>query len=276
MCNNFDTKQYLIKKCLAKMLSGYYKIGFTLVELSIVIVIIGLIIGGVLFGRDLIKAAEIRAQVTQFSEFDIAIKTFRLKYADYLPGDIPDAVKTAYGICCGSGGTSNGNGIIEGYNGVSSNVYPTYNLYAEPMVFFQHLSLTGLIKGRYFSCFGCYSYEDGMQFPRAKIANAGIFAYSKADTKLAYFLGLNRSVTDNSTNLVSALSTAGVISPTDAYALDIKTDDGLPTTGKIRSATITAIRPAYDTSDGNCSTASSNTYNVQNTNIYCRLIVDVQ
>lgn len=39
------------------------KAGFTLVELAIVLVIIGLIIGGVLVGRDLIKAAELRASL---------------------------------------------------------------------------------------------------------------------------------------------------------------------------------------------------------------------
>lgn len=42
--------------------------GFTLIELSIVLVIIGLIVGGVLVGRDLIKAAEVRAQVSQIEK----------------------------------------------------------------------------------------------------------------------------------------------------------------------------------------------------------------
>ena len=41
------------------------KQGFTLIELSIVLVIIGLIVGGVLVGQDLIKGAEIRATVAQ-------------------------------------------------------------------------------------------------------------------------------------------------------------------------------------------------------------------
>ncbi|MCC7259610.1 MAG: type II secretion system protein, partial [Alphaproteobacteria bacterium] len=39
--------------------------GFTLVELSIVMVIIGLIVGGVLVGQNLIKAAEMRATIQQ-------------------------------------------------------------------------------------------------------------------------------------------------------------------------------------------------------------------
>ena len=60
--------------------------GFTLIELSIVLVIIGLIVGGVLVGQDLIKAAEIRATVSQVEGYNSAVNTFRLKY-NGLPGD---------------------------------------------------------------------------------------------------------------------------------------------------------------------------------------------
>ena len=60
---------------------------FTLIELSIVLVIIGLIVGGVLVGQDLIKAAEIRAQVSQLEKFNTAVNTFHVKYND-IPGDI--------------------------------------------------------------------------------------------------------------------------------------------------------------------------------------------
>ena len=61
--------------------------GFTLVELSIVLVIIGLIAGGVLVGRDLIEAAAIRQQITQVERFKTAVQTFRTKY-NGLPGDL--------------------------------------------------------------------------------------------------------------------------------------------------------------------------------------------
>ncbi len=47
--------------------------GFTLIELSIVLVIIGLIIGGVLVGKDLIKAAEIRATISQINKYNHAV-----------------------------------------------------------------------------------------------------------------------------------------------------------------------------------------------------------
>lgn len=62
--------------------------GFTLVELSIVLVIIGLVAGGVLVGRDLIAAATIRSTISQIEKYKTAVNTFRGKYG-YLPGDIP-------------------------------------------------------------------------------------------------------------------------------------------------------------------------------------------
>ena len=63
---------------------------FTLIELSIVLVIIGLIVGGVLVGQDLIVAAKNRALLSQVEEIDTAINTFRLKY-NGLPGDLNNA-----------------------------------------------------------------------------------------------------------------------------------------------------------------------------------------
>src|ERR1700735_3583176 len=66
--------------------------GFTLIELSIVLVIIGLIVGGILVGQDLIKAAETRAQISQIEKYNSAVNTFRGKFGG-LPGDL--AVSTA-------------------------------------------------------------------------------------------------------------------------------------------------------------------------------------
>jgi len=62
--------------------------GFTLLELSIVLVIIGLIVGGVLVGKDLIEAAKLQRVVKEAQGFQNAVATFRLKY-NALPGDMP-------------------------------------------------------------------------------------------------------------------------------------------------------------------------------------------
>jgi prepilin-type N-terminal cleavage/methylation domain-containing protein len=59
---------------------------FTLIEMSIVLVIIGLIVGGVLVGQSLISAAAVRAQISQIERYQTAVNAFRDKYSG-LPGD---------------------------------------------------------------------------------------------------------------------------------------------------------------------------------------------
>src|ERR1700691_4838931 len=89
--------------------------GFTLIELSIVLVIIGLVVGGVLVGQDLIRAAEVRATISQIEKYNTAARTFYGKYG-YLPGDIkdPDASNFGFQARGTHEGQGDGNGIIEG------------------------------------------------------------------------------------------------------------------------------------------------------------------
>jgi prepilin-type N-terminal cleavage/methylation domain-containing protein len=89
--------------------------GFTLIELSIVLVIIGLIVGGVLVGQDLIRAAAVRAQITQIEKYNTAANTFYGKYG-YLPGDINGTAATQFGFVARGayGGQGDGNGLVEG------------------------------------------------------------------------------------------------------------------------------------------------------------------
>ena len=63
---------------------------FSLVELSIVLVILGLLVGGVLSGQSLIRAAELRSVTTEYSRYTTAISSFRDKYFA-LPGDMSNA-----------------------------------------------------------------------------------------------------------------------------------------------------------------------------------------
>lgn len=71
--------------------------GFSLVELSIVLVILGLLVGGVLAGKDLIRSAAVKSQISQFSEVAIAARAFKDKYFA-LPGDLAEPTATQAGF----------------------------------------------------------------------------------------------------------------------------------------------------------------------------------
>jgi prepilin-type N-terminal cleavage/methylation domain-containing protein len=113
------------------------KSGFTLIELSIVLVIIGLIVGGILTGRDLIEAAKGRQAVRFLNDFDMSVNTFRAKF-NCLPGDCTQAVAFGLGAAGGAGCNGNGNGAIDlTYDCGTSNF--------EFRNFFIHLSNANLI-----------------------------------------------------------------------------------------------------------------------------------
>lgn len=107
--------------------------GFTLVEIAIVMVIIGLLIGGVLKGQAMIENAKVKRVVRQADELRAAVMTFYDKYGVY-PGDENLANVPA-------GGGDGGAGIGDGSGQIASA--------AERFEVFRDLSLAGLISGTY-------------------------------------------------------------------------------------------------------------------------------
>lgn len=107
--------------------------GFTLVEIAIVLVIIGLLIGGVLKGQAMIQNAKVKRVVKSADEMRAAVYTFYDKYGMY-PGDenLPNA---APGTPPGDGHNGNGNGQI--------------TLNGEDARLFEDLVKAGIISGDY-------------------------------------------------------------------------------------------------------------------------------
>lgn len=62
--------------------------GFTLIELAIVLVIIGLLIGGILAGRSIISSAKVSKMVKELGQHEVAVNNFYTNYR-YYPGDAP-------------------------------------------------------------------------------------------------------------------------------------------------------------------------------------------
>lgn len=86
------------------------KKGFTLVEIAIVLVVIGLLLGGILQGQSLIRSMRVKDVVATAKDLTIASQQFKDRYR-YLPGDWPFVANEIPGININDNG--NGNGIIE-------------------------------------------------------------------------------------------------------------------------------------------------------------------
>jgi prepilin-type N-terminal cleavage/methylation domain-containing protein len=230
--------------------------GFTLIELSIVLVIIGLIVGGVVVGRSLIAAATVRAQISQIERYDAAVNTFRGKY-NAIPGDMNIASATQFGFtvgtgCTGGQGTRDGNGLIDG--GAAPNQYSQGG--GETGLFWQDLSAAGLIDATIpnsgaapMGCSGCPAIPIanlGEYFPPAKIADTTyLYVYEYQGSNWS---GISRL------NAVQACGNldnpAGFIPVIQAYNIDKKIDDGLPESGNVQAMAAisqTAVGGAYDT-----------------------------
>lgn len=119
---------------------------FSLVELSIVLVILGLLTGGILAGQSLIKAAEQRKRMAFIADFRASWHSFRDKY-QAIPGDMPNATSfwgrssLAADNCTGQPGTASATGTCNG-NG-NGHVFWTGSP-AEASFVFQHLQLAGM------------------------------------------------------------------------------------------------------------------------------------
>lgn len=210
--------------------------GFTLIELSIVLVIIGLLVGGVLVGRDLIHQAELRSVVTDWSQFETATRTFKLKY-NCIPGDCVNAAQF------GLGASGNGNKYTE-HSSAST----------ETWQFWTHLATAGLVAGSYTGTYGATntmngnSLDDatiGVNVPGSKISGIGysiwyplpVFALSAAPVfggspinPATHFIATGADTSSGNYQTLGAKMTA-----LDSRDIDIKADDGVASTGIVRA-----------------------------------------
>ena len=116
--------------------------GFTLVEIAIVLVIIGLLLGGILKGQELLTNAKIKRTANDFNGITAAIYSYMDRYSK-MPGDDNNAGSRWSGVCGGNGG--NGNGYIEGSWNATRNSNESRKLWG-------HLRAAGLINGAKDNC----------------------------------------------------------------------------------------------------------------------------
>jgi len=200
--------------------------GFTLIEMSIVMVIIGLVIAAITVAQGMVKQANVRGAISEFTGLRTSITTFKLQFG-YLPGDFNNAATIWPSATCPSGlfptgCNGNGNGIVDAVGGING-----YEFYRA----FQHLSLAGYVNGTYN---GTATQID--QYTSKYYAGGCYNLLSPGPTT---FLALNNT----STSTLLELGTwegyhcdAALIPTLDAYAIDTKLDDGNAKTGNLIGA----------------------------------------
>lgn len=115
--------------------------GFTLIEMSIVLVIIGLIIGGVLKGQELIASTRLKAMVSQWDGYKAGYNTFMDRY-QAIPGDFAGALTDirATGVVAG-----NSDGLLDAPADAAP--FATAHAATESLNFWAHLAAANLVNG---------------------------------------------------------------------------------------------------------------------------------
>lgn len=217
---------------------------FSLVELSIVLVILGLLTGGILSGQALIRASELRAVTSEQQRYTTAISSFRDKYFG-IPGDLRNA--TAFwtaGTCPGTNANTtapaantcdgDGDGMIEAAEASTSTSNGIFR-------FWQHLALAGLVEGSYTGVTNDTTYSTTVastatpNVPKSKLGqatwNAGwLGSVGVADTTYYTANYGNALLFGGGT---SALVPTAVLKAEEAWNIDTKMDDGKPDQGAI-------------------------------------------
>jgi prepilin-type N-terminal cleavage/methylation domain-containing protein len=190
--------------------------GFTLVEIAIVLVIIGLLLGGVLKGQELITQAKIKNVANDLNGMSAAVYGYQDRYKRF-PGDDNGAATENSVPGRWGGNTANGNGNAQvGATGVAALIdcAATGSATTENCLFWQHLRLAGFIGG------------DTTNVLAPQNAVGGVLHVQNGA------LGLTGLVLC-STNLPGKI----------ANAIDAQFDDGRPNAGQVRG--IAGVAGAY-------------------------------
>ena len=245
--------------------------GFSLVELAVVIVVIGLLVGGVAAWHNYIRNAQLTTMVDEAKFYMNSFAAFQQKY-NAVPGDFATASSvwpTAF--------NGDGNGQIRSsfdpstYSGTNNEMY-----YA-----FQHLNLAGLIDGSYTGAGGgecSICTNPGVNIPRSSM-DGGMYLLdhpTQLDGNVSgdgyYFDGVIFHVLRIAAMLngTSPIANDPLLTPAQAMQIDTKFDDGRPGTGWIMTPKSSALP--------NCATADDPNvalYNTGYTGVACVMLMRI-
>lgn len=198
--------------------------GFSLVELSVSIVIIALLLTGVMKGTSLVAEAKLRAVISEVTQNRISISSFYNKYGKY-PGDFNEAASATTGNWGATTKDGDGDDRIEFVNTLATPVYEGY-------VAWQHLAYAGMVNSPYPGTVTTAAAAPGGDVPASKIGGGYLLDYGLYGMTNKNIMLLGVPATPTGSNA----GAAGVMMPTQAMGIDAKMDDGNPASGSVRGA----------------------------------------
>ena len=205
--------------------------GFTLVEIAIVLVIIGLLLGGILKGQEMINQAKIKNVIADFSGVSAAYHGYQDRYRA-IPGDDPNAATRWAAAPAAVPGT--GNGVLGGAYNAAADVAGDAG---ESRRWWDHLRRAGFVSGA------------GTQQPFNAVT--GMIGVQTGDAAAGTAMGGISGLMMCSANLPDKI----------AIAVDTQMDDGVPASGTVRGKSQTAPNPALDnTTDATYAETGTNIY----------------
>jgi prepilin-type N-terminal cleavage/methylation domain-containing protein len=213
--------------------------GFTLVEIAIVLVIIGLLLGGILKGQEMITQAKIKNVMADFSGISAAYHGYQDRYRR-LPGDDSQAAARWTDLTAGAANDDgDGNGVVAGaYNGAGN---------IESRNFWLHLRKAGFVAGT------------GKDQPfNALTGMLGVQTGNGATPPVAALLDAGGP------GFVGLIMCSANLPDKIAIAVDTQMDDGLAGKGTVRALAQAAPNPAIGAVDATPAYAEtgSNVYTI--------------
>lgn len=212
--------------------------GFTLIEMAVVLVIIALVSGGIIIGRDMIEAATLRQQLRQIEDIRAGVGAFRARY-HYLPGDLPAVEAAALGFTprAGTRGRGDGNGVLETCDcNFDPQDCPEFPMGCELFLVWADLGRTAMIDANFAEVSDAYvnaaNFEQVTRFaPRMRLPNHVLMTTRCADGGALAAANIRQMTQSAGGGLIGFSGQR--LRTRDAQVMDVKIDDGRPGSGRV-------------------------------------------